>query len=114
MGTTASILPVYKRYFIETNAFAPSINVAPNLSSDNFWYYKEYVNMNMEDVIDMVSVIYKWIDQSISFEWIINPQKVSPADLYSYYLRAWKEGIKTVYYVRGMSLEVEKCESCSG
>jgi len=114
MGTTASILPIYKRYFIETNAFAPSINVAPNLSSDNFWYYKEYVNMNMEDVIDMVSVIYKWIDQSISFEWIINPQKVSPADLYSYYLRAWKEGIKTVYYVRGMSLEVEKCESCSG
>lgn len=111
--TTASILPIYKKYFVETNAIAPSVNVAPNLNDDNFWYYKEYVNLNMADVIDMVSVIYKWIDQSISFEWIINPQKVSPSELYNYYLRAWKQWIKTVYYVRSMSLELDKCESCS-
>jgi ribonucleoside-diphosphate reductase alpha chain len=97
-----------------TNSVAPVVNVAPNLNSDNFWHYKEYVNMDMNDVIDMVSVIYKWVDQSISFEWIINPQKVSPVELYGYYLKAWKQGIKTVYYVRSMSLEVENCESCSG
>lgn len=114
VGTTASILPIYKKYFVETNAVAPSVNVAPNLSEENFWFYKEYVNLDMNDVIDMVAAIYKWIDQSISFEWMINPQKVSPAELYSYYVRAWKSGIKTVYYVRSMSLEVESCESCSG
>ena len=68
----------------------------------------------MNDVIDMISVIYKWVDQSISFEWIINPQKVSPVELYNYYLKSWKQWIKTVYYVRSMSLEVESCESCSG
>jgi len=34
---------------------APSVNVAPNLDKNNFWYYKEYVNMNMNDVIDMMS-----------------------------------------------------------
>lgn len=112
--TTASILPIYKKYFVETNSVAPSVNVAPNLSQENFWYYKEYVNMNMNDVIDMVTVIYKWIDQSISFEWIINPQTVSPKELYSYYVKSHKQGIKTVYYVRSMSLEVEKCDSCSG
>jgi ribonucleoside-diphosphate reductase alpha chain len=114
VGTTASILPIYKKYFIETNSVAPSVNVAPNLSQDNFWYYKEYVNLNMVDVIDMVSVIYKWVDQSISFEWIVNPQRVSPQELYNYYVKSWKQGIKTVYYVRSMSLEVESCESCSG
>jgi ribonucleoside-diphosphate reductase alpha chain len=70
--------------------------------------------MNMEDVIDMISVVYKWVDQSISFEWIINPQKVSPFELYSYYMKAWKQDIKTVYYVRSMSLEVSECVSCSG
>jgi ribonucleoside-diphosphate reductase alpha chain len=70
--------------------------------------------MNMSDVIDMVSTIYKWVDQSISFEWIINPEKVSPAELYNYYLKAWKQKIKTVYYVRSMSLEVKECVSCSG
>ena len=55
-----------------------SLVITPNLSEDNFWYYKEYVNIDMNDVIDMVSIIYKWIDQSISFEWMINPAKTSP------------------------------------
>jgi ribonucleoside-diphosphate reductase alpha chain len=91
IGTTASILPIYKKYFIETNSVAPSVNVAPNLAQDNFWYYKEYVNLNMPDVIDMVSTIYKWVDQSISFEWIINPQRVSPQELYNYYVKSWKQ-----------------------
>ncbi len=114
VGTTASILPIYKKYFVETNAVAASVNVAPNLDQENFWYYKEYVNMNMNDVIDMISVVYKWIDQSISFEWMINPAQVSPKELYDYYLKAHKQWIKTVYYVRSMSLEVKSCESCSG
>ncbi len=114
VGTTASILPIYKKYFIESNAIAPSVNVAPNLDEENFWYYKEYVNMNMNDVIDMVAVIYKWIDQSISFEWIINPANTSPTELYEYYMKAHKDWIKTVYYVRSMSLDLKWCESCSG
>lgn len=114
VGTTAAMLPIYKKYFVETNMVAPSVVVAPNLNSENFWYYKEYVNMNMLDVIDMVSVLYKWVDQSISFEWIINPQKVSPRELYEYYMKAHKQGIKTVYYVRSMSLDVKECVSCSG
>ena len=29
------------------------------------------------------------------------------------YLLAWESGVKTVYYVRSKSLEVEECESCS-
>jgi ribonucleoside-diphosphate reductase alpha chain len=111
--TTASILPIYKKYFVETNAIAPSVNVAPNLNSENFWYYKEYVNLDMKDVIDMVAVIYKWIDQSISFEWMVNPQNVSPRELYEYYMRAHEKWIKTVYYMRSMSLEIKECDSCS-
>ncbi|MDP5039074.1 MAG: ribonucleoside-diphosphate reductase subunit alpha [Candidatus Gracilibacteria bacterium] len=114
VGTTAALLPIYKKYFVETNSIAPSVVVAPNLNGDNFWYYKEYVNMNMNDVIDMMSIVYKWIDQSASFEWIVNPQKVSPKELYEYYIKAHKQGIKTVYYVRSMSLEVKECVSCSG
>ena len=115
VGTTAALLPIYKKFFIETNLSAPTIRVAPKLSKENFWYYKEYINMNMNDVIDMMAVIYPWIDQSISFEWMIDPSKVSPAQLYSYYMKAWGQGIKTVYYVRSLSAEVkEECVSCSG
>jgi ribonucleoside-diphosphate reductase alpha chain len=61
------------------------------LNEENFWYYKEYVNMNMNDVIDMVSTVYKWIDQSISFEWMINPEHTSPRELYEYYMKAHKK-----------------------
>lgn len=113
VGTTAALLPIYKKYFVETN-LNTTIRVAPKLSNENFWLYKEYINMDMNDVIDMISVIYKWIDQSISFEWMIDPNRVSPAELYGYYLKAWKQGIKTVYYVRSLSAEVEGCVSCSG
>ncbi|MDD2766860.1 MAG: ribonucleoside-diphosphate reductase subunit alpha [Candidatus Moranbacteria bacterium] len=115
VGTTAALLPIYKKFFIETNLSSPTIRVAPKLSNKNFWYYKEYINMNMNDVIDMMSVIYPWIDQSISFEWMIDPSKVSPAQLFSYYVKSWKQGIKTVYYVRSLSAEIkDNCVSCSG
>lgn len=115
VGTTAALLPIYKKFFVETNLSAPTVRVAPKLNKDNFWYYKEYINMDMNDVIDMIAVIYKWVDQSISFEWMIDPSKVSPAQLYAYYMRAWSEEIKTVYYVRSLSTEVkDNCASCSG
>ena len=29
------------------------------------------------------------------------------------YLMAWELGVKTVYYIRSRSLEVEECEVCS-
>lgn len=68
----------------------------------------------MNNVIDMIAVIQKWIDQSISFEWMINPANITPADLYSYYIKARQQQIKTIYYVRSMSLDVKECSSCSG
>ena len=115
VGTTAALLPIYKRYFVETNLSAPTIRVAPKLNKENFWFYKEYIQMDMNDVIDMIGTIYPWVDQSISFEWMIDPARVSPAQLYGYYVKAWEEKIKTVYYVRSLSAEIaENCVSCSG
>jgi ribonucleoside-diphosphate reductase alpha chain len=115
VGTTAALLPIYKRYFVETNLSAPTIRVAPKLDTGNFWYYKEYIQMDMNDVIDMIGTVYKWVDQSVSFEWMIDPAKVSPAQLYGYYVKAWEQKIKTVYYVRSLSAEVkDNCVSCSG
>lgn len=123
VGTTAALLPIYKRYFVETNFSAPTVRVAPKLNSKNFYFYKEYVNMNMRDVIEMIATIYPWVDQSISFEWMIDPAKTSPKDLFEYYFQAWKKKIKTVYYVRSLSADVNVvgsgnennvCESCDG
>ncbi len=122
VGTTAALLPIYKKYFVENNLLSPTVRVAPKLAPDNYFFYKEYIKMDMNDVIDMIATIYPWIDQSISFEWMIDPARTSPADLYRYYFRAWQKGIKTIYYVRSLSASVESvleedantCESCSG
>lgn len=115
VGTTAALLPIYKKYFVETNLASPTIRIAPKLNSKNFWLYKEYVSMDMNDVIDMISTIYKWVDQSISFEWMIDPSRVTPKDLSDYYMKSWNQGVKTVYYVRSLSLEAkDACTSCSG
>jgi len=118
VGTTAALLPIYKRYFVETNLSAPTVRVAPKLDKENYWYYKEYVSMDMNDVIEMMSVIYQWVDQSVSFEWMIDPARISPKQLHDYYMSAWQKKIKTVYYVRSLSGEVQQsenvCVSCSG
>ena len=113
VGTTAWLLPVYKKYFIETNANWVNINVAPNLNSENFFFYKEYINMDMKDVIPVIATAQKYIDQSISTEFLINPAKVSPKDLFEYIFMAWEKKMKTIYYIRSMSLEASSCESCS-
>jgi len=91
VGTTAGLLPIYKKYFVETNSIAPSVTVAPQLSTDTTRFYKEYVNMKMTEVIDMITVIQKWIDQAISFERIINPAETSPGELYTYYIKSWQQ-----------------------
>jgi len=40
-------MPVYKKYFVDTNAIAPTVSVAPNMNEENFWHYKEYTNMEL-------------------------------------------------------------------
>lgn len=113
--TTAWVVPIYKKYFTETNAIAPVVNIAPWLNADNMWFYSEYSKMKMWPVLDVVSTIQKYIDQSVSCEWLIDPATTSPKDLYEYFIKAWKDWIKTIYYVRSMSLTLDwtDCESCT-
>lgn len=59
MSTTAWLLPIYKKYFVETNSKWANVTIAPNLNKENFWLYKEYVNMNMKDVINVISKVQK-------------------------------------------------------
>jgi ribonucleoside-diphosphate reductase alpha chain len=37
----------------------------------------------------------------------------SAKDMLALYVMAWEEGLKTIYYWRNQSLEVEDCVSCS-
>ena len=52
------------------------------------------------------------IDQAQSVNLYIT-NNYTMRQLLDLYLLAWQSGVKTIYYVRSKSLEVEECESCA-
>ena len=52
------------------------------------------------------------IDQAQSVNLYIT-NEYTMRQLLNLYILAWEQGVKTIYYVRSQSLEVEECESCS-
>lgn len=119
MGASASVLPIFSKFFVDKAANGVVPVVPPFMSEKSFWLYKENKNVNQQDVIEVVSRIQKWTDQGISMELLLNMKNgISAKDIYELYLSAWKKGCKTVYYVRsllktGDVSEKEECVSCA-
>lgn len=111
-GTTAGIDPVYAKYFVEEKRGAIIPQTAPNLTSETTWYYKEAHRIDQHWSIEAASKRQRHIDQSQSFNLYITPQTTA-REFLDFYLKAWKKGLKTIYYVRNQSIEVEECVSCS-
>lgn len=59
------------------------------------------------------------IDQAQSFNLYIvppnsnHPNAITSKKFLQYYIMAWEEGLKTIYYIRNQSVDVEECVSCS-
>lgn len=116
MGSTASILPVFSKFFIDKASNGSVPICPPFLSKDTFWYYQENKNMNQQVIIDSVSKIQEWVDQGISMELYLNLNNgIRAKDIYDLYMSAWKKKCKTVYYVRSIALKAEEegCVSCA-
>lgn len=125
-GSVASILPTFrliqneekKNYVYQT---------FPRYIKDYFWFYEEYSKFDAKDlydIIDFVAEVQKWIDSGISFEIPVNHNLISESDLpevlLKFFYKAWKKGIKALYYIRNIlpvnSLlkdENENCVSCA-
>ncbi|KGN84666.1 ribonucleoside-diphosphate reductase subunit alpha [Porphyromonas sp. COT-290 OH860] len=111
-GTTAGIDPVMNRYFLEEKKGNIIPRVAPQLSDSTFWLYKTAHQIDQEWVVDAASVRQRHLDQSQSVNLFIT-HDYSFRRILDLYLRAWEGGVKTLYYIRSRSLEVEECTSCS-
>ncbi len=111
-GSTASIDPVYRKYYIEEKKKQVTIQVAPNLNAETMWFYKEAHNIDQLWSIKAAGLRQKHIDQAQSFNLYITP-KISAKDFMNLFVEAWKNQLKTIYYVRNESLEIEECVSCS-
>lgn len=111
-NTTAGIDPIFKKFFVEEKKGMYVPKTAPNLNDDNFWLYKEAHYIKQDWSIKACSIRQRHIDQAQSFNLYITPE-LSAKDIFDMYISCWKNGIKTIYYVRNQSLEMDECTSCS-
>lgn len=111
-GTTAGIDPIFKKFFIEEKKGSFTPKAAPDLSDDNFWLYKEAALIDQLYSIKACGIRQRHIDQAQSFNIYITPE-VKAKEILNLYLECWKNGVKTIYYIRNQSLEMDECTSCS-
>lgn len=111
-GTTAGLDPIMKRFFLEEKKGSMLPRVAPELSDETYWMYKSAYLINQKWNVRASGVRQRHIDQAQSMNLYIT-NDFTMRQILDLYLLAWKEGVKTIYYVRSKSLEVEECESCS-
>ena len=111
-GTTAGVDPVMKRFFLEEKKGAMLPRVAPNLSDKTYWAYKGAYLIDQKWSMRAAGIRQKHLDQSQSVNLYIT-NDYTMRQVLDLYLLAWKSGVKTLYYVRSKSLEVEECESCA-
>ncbi|WP_446718026.1 ribonucleoside-diphosphate reductase subunit alpha [Crocosphaera sp. Alani8] len=127
-GCTASILPVYSRFFYDKWAKG-TVPIAPPFIKESFWFYHENKTLEQQKVVKAVGTIQQWIDTGISMELLFNlnqgvyfadePERCLTAkDIFETLLLAWKEGCKAIYYVRTVQKDDFKesdnnCTACA-
>lgn len=111
-GTTAGLDPVMKKFFFEEKKGAMIPRVAPELSPATYWLYKNAHLIDQTWTVRAAGVRQRHIDQAQSLNLYIT-NEYTMRQVLGLYISAWEEGVKTVYYIRSKSLEVEECESCS-
>lgn len=111
-GTTAGVDPVMKRFFLEEKKGSMLPRVAPELGPRIYWYYKNAHQIDQSWSVRAAGVRGRHIDQAQSMNLYIT-NDYTLRQVLNLYLLAWEQGVKTIYYIRSKSLEVEECESCS-
>lgn len=111
-GSTASIDPVFQVFYYEEKKDFKIPVTAPNLNHNTYDIYRRsaYI-VDQRWSVKQNAARQKHIDQSISFNMYV-PNTIRASVLLDLHLQAWKSGLKTSYYVRSTSNDVEECEWC--
>ncbi|SDJ68714.1 ribonucleoside-diphosphate reductase subunit alpha [Salimicrobium halophilum] len=112
-GSSASIDPIFKKFYSEEKKDFKIPVTAPDLSPDNYWYYKAAHDIDQHTSIAQNAKRQRFIDQSISFNMYVR-NDIQARELLNLHLDAWQQGLKTTYYTRSTSgTDYDECESCS-
>lgn len=111
-GTTAGVDPLMKRYFLEEKKGSIIPRVAPDLNAQSFWIYENAHEIDQLIAAEVAGIRQRHIDQGQSMNFYITTD-ITMRGLLNLYIRAWEVGVKSIYYVRSKSLEVEECDYCA-
>ncbi len=111
-GSTASIDPVYGAFYYEEKKDFRRPVAAPGLSLETYPYYeKGAYRMDQFASIRQNARRQRHVDQSISFNLYV-PSTIRASTLLALHMSAWREGLKTTYYVRSNDIDISECEWC--
>ncbi len=111
-GTTEGIDPIMERFYLEEKRGIITPKTAPDLCFEKYDLYKSAYSIDQNWSIKAGGARQKHIDQAQSFNLYITTE-FTMRQILNLYVNAWKNGVKSIYYVRSKSLTVEECESCS-
>ena len=111
-ATSAGVDPVMNRYFLEEKKGSILPRVAPDLTPQTFWLYENAHELDQNFVIEAAAIRQRHIDQAQSINFYITTD-FTMRKILNLYIKAAKKKIKSVYYVRSKSLEVEDCDYCA-
>lgn len=111
-GTSACCDPIMNKYFLEEKKGSMIARVAPDLNPQTFWLYKNAHHIDQSWLVKAAGIRQRHVDQAQSTNLYITTE-YTLRQVLNLFVQAWENGVKTVYYVRSKSLEVEECESCS-
>ncbi|HLR81265.1 MAG TPA: ribonucleoside-diphosphate reductase subunit alpha [Bacillota bacterium] len=111
-GSTASIDPVFKPFYYEEKKDFKIPTTAPDLTPETYDIYRRsaYI-VDQRWSVRQNAARQKHVDQGISFNFYV-PNTIRASILLDLHLQAWKEGLKTTYYVRSTANDIEECEWC--
>ncbi|MBB6271358.1 ribonucleoside-diphosphate reductase alpha chain [Pedobacter cryoconitis] len=112
MNATASVMPVVDVIEVREYGDSTTYYPMPYLDNDNYFFYKSAYDMDQKNVLRLISVIQKHVDQGISTILHTNT-KDSTRDIAKYYIYAHKMGLKSLYYTRTRKASIDECVSCS-
>jgi ribonucleoside-diphosphate reductase alpha chain len=111
-GSTASIDPIFKKIYTEEKKGIKIPVVVPDLNPSTTWFYKSAYLIDQHWSIKQNAARQRHIDQAISFNLYVK-NTIKAKELLDLHIHAWKERLKTSYYVRSTSQkEIDECESC--
>ena len=117
-NSTSSIHPIVSKIEIRKEGKIGRVYYpAPFMSNENLDYYRDAYEIGPDAIIDVYAAATEHVDQGLSLT-LFFPAEATTRDINRAQIKAWKSGIKTIYYIRLRQAalegtEVQGCVSCS-